>query len=79
MSEQAEIVRTIYRQYMLGKSITAICRYLESKGIKTPAGKEKWRESTVFSILQNEKYKGDALLQKEFAVDFLQKKNFLKH
>mgnify|MGYP004475926711 CR=1 FL=1 len=38
--EQAEIVRTIYRQYMLGKSITAICRYLESKGIKTPAGKK---------------------------------------
>lgn len=72
--EQAEIVRTIYRQYMLGKSITAICRHLESKGIKTPAGKEKWRESTVFSILQNEKYKGDALLQKEFTVDFLQKK-----
>lgn len=59
---------------MLGKSITAICRYLESKGTKTPAGKEKWRESTVFSILQNEKYKGDALLQKEFTVDFLQKK-----
>lgn len=72
--ERAEIVRTIYRQYMLGKSITAICRYLESKGIKTPAGKEKWRESTVFSILQNEKCKGDALLQKEFTVDFLQKK-----
>ena len=59
---------------MLGKSITAICRYLESKGIKTPAGKKKWRKSTVFSILQNEKYKGDALLQKEFTVDFLQKK-----
>lgn len=72
--EQAEIVRTIYRQYMLGKSITAICRYPESKAIKTPAGKEKWRESTVFSILHNEKYKGDALLQKEFTVDFLQKK-----
>ncbi len=74
MPEQAEIVRTIYRQYMLGKSITAICRYLESNGIKTAAGKKKWRESTVFSILQNEKYKGDALLQKEFTVDFLQKK-----
>lgn len=72
--EQAEVVRDIYRQYMLGKSITAICRYLESNGIKTPAGKEKWRESTVFSILQNEKYKGDALLQKEFTVDFLQKR-----
>lgn len=72
--EQAKIVRDIYRQYMLGKSITAICRYLESNGIKTPAGKEKWRESTVFSILQNEKYKGDALLQKEFTVDFLQKR-----
>lgn len=37
--EQAEIVRTIYRQYMLGKSITAICRYLESKAIKTPQAK----------------------------------------
>lgn len=43
-------------------------------GIPTPGGKAKWRQSTVMSILQNEKYKGDALLQKKFTVDFLTKK-----
>ncbi|EKC74292.1 site-specific recombinase, partial [human gut metagenome] len=40
----------------------------------TPAGKRKWAASTVESILKNEKYKGDALLQKAFTVDFLTKK-----
>ena len=47
---------------------------MTSKGIKTPAGKSKWRKTTVISILQNEKYKGDALLQKKFTVDFLNHK-----
>ncbi len=71
---EAETVREIYRQFMLGKSVTAICRNLTKNGLKTPGGKDKWRESTVYSILRNEKYKGDALLQKKFTVDFLQKK-----
>ena len=39
-----------------------------------PAGKKKWAASTVESILKNEKYRGDALLQKAFTVDFLTKK-----
>ena len=65
VEKEAEIVREIYRLFLLGNSVTAICRHLESKGIKTPAGKDKWRESTVYSILHNEKYKGDALLQKK--------------
>ncbi len=43
------------------------------EGIPTPAGKIKWSVSTVLSILQNEKYKGDAILQKTFTVDFLTK------
>ncbi|WP_023975762.1 recombinase family protein [Clostridium beijerinckii] len=42
--------------------------------ISTPAGKEVWQESTIRSILKNEKYKGDAMLQKSFTVDFLTKK-----
>lgn len=42
--------------------------------IPTPGGKEKWSISTVRSILSNEKYKGDALLQKSYTVDFLTKK-----
>ncbi len=39
-----------------------------------PGGKEKWHSSTIESILTNEKYKGSALLQKKFTVDFLTKK-----
>ena len=46
---------------------------LTRKGVPTPAGKEKWSVSTIMSILQNEKYKGDALLQKTYTVDFLSK------
>ena len=45
--------------------------------IPTPTGIKHWRDSTVLSILQNEKYRGDALLQKTFTVDFLMKKSKL--
>lgn len=40
----------------------------------TPGGKQGWRPNGVISILTNEKYKGDAILQKKFTVDFLTKK-----
>ena len=43
-------------------------------GIYTAAGNPKWRPETVQKILQNEKYIGDALLQKTYTVDFLTKK-----
>lgn len=43
-------------------------------GIYTAAGNPKWRPETVQKILQNEKYMGDALLQKTYTVDFLTKK-----
>ena len=42
-------------------------------GIKSPSGKDKWYISTVRSILTNEKYRGDALIQKEYTADFLDK------
>lgn len=70
---EAEIVRLIYKMYLNGKTITAIAKYLTDEGVPTPAGKQKWNVSTILSILQNEKYKGDALLQKKFTVDFLTK------
>ena len=44
------------------------------KGIKSSGGKDKWSQGTVKSILSNEKYKGDALLQKTYTQDFLTKK-----
>ena len=46
----------------------------KSRSIKSPSGKDRWHISTVKSILTNEKYRGDALLQKQYTTDFLQKK-----
>ena len=72
--EEAEIVRLIYRSFMNGMTPYRIAKILTEKGIPTPAGKIKWQSSTIESILTNEKYKGSALLQKQFTVDFLTKK-----
>ena len=73
VEEQAEIVRRIYSMFMFGKTTSAIAKQLTREGIPTPAGKEIWQASTIESILTNEKYKGSALLQKSFTVDFLTK------
>ena len=72
--EQAEVVKRIYREYLEGKSLAGIGRDLEKDGILTAAGKQRWRPETIKKILLNEKYIGDALLQKTFTVDFLTKK-----
>ena len=74
VEEEAVVVRLIYRLFLDGKTQAGICRYLEDLEIPSPSGKAKWSKTTVTSILTNEKYKGDALLQKSFTVDFLQKK-----
>jgi len=72
--EEAETVRQIYSLFLQGKTPTAIARYLTAQGVPTPGGKEKWQCTVIESILTNEKYKGDALLQKTFTTDFLTKK-----
>lgn len=72
--EQAEIVQLIYRLFIEGRTPSAIAKHFTRTGIPTPAGKADWQASTVRSILTNEKYKGDAILQKTFCVDFLTKK-----
>ena len=72
--EEAETVRRIYRAYLEGKSPSYIARQLSASGIPSPSGKANWRPETVKSILTNEKYKGDAVLQKTFCTDFLTKK-----
>ena len=72
--EEAEIVKRIYREYLEGASMLKIARGLEADGILNGAGKERWHTSNVNQILRNEKYIGDALLQKTYTVDFLTKK-----
>ena len=47
---------------------------LDNAGVPTPGGQGKWHRSTVCSILQNERYKGDAIINKTYVVDCLSKK-----
>ena len=71
---EAVIVRLIYQDFLVkGKSCTGIANYLNELHVPTPMKKSKWTKNTVTSILRNEKYKGDAILQKTYV------KNFLEH
>lgn len=72
--KEAEVVKMIYRLYLTGRSFCAIADELMKREIPAPAGGAKWHPSTIQSILKNEKYKGDSLLQKKFVVDFLSKR-----
>lgn len=72
--EQAEIVRQIAQSYLNGNSLREIKRFLEDRNIPSPGGTRIWRKTTILSILQNEKYMGDVLLQKSFTADFMEGK-----
>jgi site-specific DNA recombinase len=72
--EEAKSVKLLYALFLEGRSCYGVAKELTARGIKTPGGKDKWSAQSVKSILTNEKYKGDALLQKSFTVDFLTKK-----
>ena len=74
VEEQAAIVRRIYTMFIDGKTPFTIAKTLTEEGVPTPGGKSKWGSAVIESILTNEKYKGSALLQKKFTVDFLQHK-----
>lgn len=71
--EEAETVRLIFRMYLEGTSIAGIKRHLEKEGILTVTGRKIWNEGTISKMLSNEKYMGDALLQKSYTADFLTK------
>lgn len=71
--EEAKVVRRIYREYLEGASFRDIAEGLERDRIKTGGKRYKWHLSTVQGILRNEKYMGDALLQKTITTDFIEK------
>jgi site-specific DNA recombinase len=77
IEEEAVIIRLIYSLFLSGKTPHGIAKHLMAEGIKTPGGGSTWCMNTIRNILSNEKYKGDALLQKTFTVDFLTKKKKL--
>lgn len=72
--EEAEIIREIYERYLSGESLHGIKYYLEAKEIPTPAGCSVWRQETIRSILSNEKYKGDAIINKTYVSDCISKR-----
>ena len=72
--EQADVVKFIYDRYLAGDSLKEITKKLMDLKISTPQGKQHWSCSTVRSILTNEKYKGDAIINKTFVVDCISKR-----
>lgn len=77
--EVAEIVKLVFRLYLEGYSTAKIGSYLDEHQIKTATGQEKWYDSVIMKMLKNEKYMGDALLQKTYTVDFMTKKKVMNN
>jgi len=71
VEKEAEVVRNLYFGYLIGRSYSDLIRDLQERGVPSPKGKVKWQKSTVQSILKNEKYMGDAIIQKTYKRDFL--------
>lgn len=71
--EQAETVKIIYDRFLAGDSLKQIAEKLQNEKRLSPSGKSEWSTATIRSILSNEKYKGDAIINKTFTVDCLTK------
>lgn len=71
--DEAKIVRRIFREYLEGASFRDIANGLGKDKIMTGGKRYKWHLSTIRGILRNEKYMGDALLQKTITTDFIEK------
>ncbi|HCC34149.1 MAG TPA: resolvase [Ruminococcaceae bacterium] len=74
VESEAKTVRRIYELFLSGSTYREIAARLTAEGVPTPSGKSVWHTSAAKSILQNEKYSGNAILQKKYTVDFLTKK-----
>ncbi|MDC7251003.1 MAG: recombinase family protein [Sphaerochaetaceae bacterium] len=71
---EAKIVKYIYSRFLHGLTPNLIAAELEAKKVPNVRGDVKWYGSTIKNMLQNEKYTGNAILQKTYSVDFLSKK-----
>lgn len=69
--EQAELVKRIFSMFLSGMSGMKIAQALTEEGIPTVKGKSIWKVDSVYGILRNEKYKGDALLQKTYSKNYI--------
>lgn len=72
--EEAKLVRRIYREFLEGFTCSVIAARLNAEGVPGVSGEPKWLSVTIASMLKNEKYMGDSLLQKTYTADFLTRK-----
>ena len=79
IEDQAKTVRHIFSWFLQGYNFSQICRLLEEHQMPTVTGKMNWSSNRIKYILTNEKYKGDALLQKGYSSDFLTKKRVVNN
>ena len=74
---QAKVVKRIYKEYLSGYTADAIARMFKEEKVKSWDGQSNWQPTAIKSMLENEKYKGDAILQKSYTKDFLSKKRVM--
>ncbi len=79
VSEQAEVVKTIFMLYLDGMTLQQIKEHLESRKIKTATGKEIWATYVIQKMLKNEKYKGCTMFQKTYTEDYITGKRKVNH
>lgn len=77
--EEAKIVERIFREFVGGRGVAAICKGLERDRIPNVSGKTKWYDSVIRKMLRNEKYYGELLLQKTVTLDYLTKHRVLNN
>ena len=67
--EEAEVVRRIFQTFLSGCSMRSIANSLQSDGVPHHGRKDAWTRTMIGGILHNERYYGDALLQKTFTTE----------
>lgn len=72
--EEAEVIKRIYHRYLDGCTLGQIKRELDADKVPTAQGVDSWSPAIIHNILTNEKYIGDALLQKTYITDCISKK-----
>lgn len=72
--EEAKVIKRIYHRYLDGCTLGQIKRELDEDKVPTAQGVDSWSPAIIHNILTNEKYIGDALLQKTYITDCISKK-----
>ena len=74
--EEAEIVQSIYADFLDGKGVTAIMKRLNKEGILTQQG-FTWHKSAITRVLKNYTYTGNLLLQTKYRENHLTKRTLV--